>query len=261
MTNSKKNRSFIRLIVIIILSVTCILAIGYSFFALSAPKKTLSQMNQRFSPSQPLSEEFNTDSIIRLRKEKAILESRLKMAKSDSVCMTINLQDSSISLEIRGVTVRKSKIIDYTISKLFYKIDKNALIQIMSSPSKVIGFQSTIPKEDIIYKKAPKDTLEANSNIDKPDTTDLSKVFYVLYLNNGIRLKMNQSFEQGLHDKIPYLRFRAHDNMVYAREVFKSMFSFQTPLYNPWIEITLSRSDAKTIFRSIPRESMVTINL
>ena len=47
---------------------------------------------------------------LKLMKQKAFLQSRVVMAESDSIYLTINLADSTANLEISGVIVHKTKM-------------------------------------------------------------------------------------------------------------------------------------------------------
>jgi hypothetical protein len=55
-------------------------------------------------------------SLIGLMKDKAWVESRVKMAANDSVGLSIDLEQHTIQLELKGVVLMKTKIKEYSTS-------------------------------------------------------------------------------------------------------------------------------------------------
>ena len=53
---------------------------------------------------------FSDSAYLMLLKEKAFLQSRITMAETDSIYLTINLTDSTANIEISGVVVHKAKM-------------------------------------------------------------------------------------------------------------------------------------------------------
>ena len=53
---------------------------------------------------------FSDSTYLKLLKEKAFLQSRIVMAETDSIYLTLNLADSTANLEISGVVVHHAKI-------------------------------------------------------------------------------------------------------------------------------------------------------
>ena len=66
--------------------------------------------------------------IIQKENEKAFQKNRLYLAEKDSIYMVLDLPDSLIILEIKGVTVKKTKIIDMEISNRFSLIPHENLL-------------------------------------------------------------------------------------------------------------------------------------
>src|SRR5664280_1963001 len=97
---------------IVLISIVLAFAIYYSIMSMLSPRRKLEQIKSEFigkaSEKNESEQQILTDSTyLKLLKEKAFLQSRLAMAQTDSIYLSINLEDSTINLEISGVVVHK----------------------------------------------------------------------------------------------------------------------------------------------------------
>lgn len=221
-----------------------------AYFA-SLPQKENDTINQCSIPGY----------IEKLRK-KSYLKAQVKMAASDSVGVIINLRDSVILLQIKGVNVRKIKIRECLVSSFFHRANQEAVFDMLSAPLIVTGMNATFSKDPLKVNVAPKDTIEAMQNaIAKPDTTDFEAVYFTLETNKNIRFFIAQSEDTIVSDKRAHFYFDLNDRLEHAKSDLKAISSFREPEYTPYIKIWIPKSEAKIIFYAIPHEGMITMTL
>jgi hypothetical protein len=237
--------------------------IYYTVMTMLAPVKKHKSLKYEYGFKQDEKNKINdtifTDSTyLALFRETSFLKARTAMAETDSICLTMNLADSGVILEISGVAVARTKLIRLSSSKMFH--DRNAYIisSMLSKPFLIQRNIASIPKEPLMIKMAPKDTSEYEPDI-MPDTADYEPVNYIMEMNNGIVVyvyqeeKLNHS--DGLHLFLFDLRYRIHE----AWRTMKSVFTFKVPEYHPFIKIRLPRADAKIIYRALPEHGQIAV--
>jgi hypothetical protein len=193
---------------------------------------------------------------LKLLKDKAFLQSKIVMAETDSIYLTINMTDSSANLEISGVVVHKAKMSKVKTSKILLKADENSILSILSTPFTISHAFATIKKEPLMIKVAPKDTSEYKPDI-MPDTTITEPVNYILETKGGIRIYVYQEENVKFNDRISQFTFDINDRLRDTWCALKSVAVFKVPEYHPFIKIRLPRTDAKIIFRAIPKEGQI----
>jgi hypothetical protein len=252
-----------RIIMIIISALVLVFLIYFAVMAALGPERKLEELRDQFGhkagSKEKVNEELFSDSTyLAILKEKAFWQSKTIMAQTDSIYLTINLKDSTAGLEISGVVVHSAKISSYKISNLFREGDKNIIYNLLSSPLTIENSISTIKKEPVMIKLAPKDTSEYKPDI-MPDTTIIEPVNVILEMNDGIRLFIYQEESDGSSDGNNILNFDFRDRVRNAWSSVKSVISFKVPDYHPFIKIKVPRSDCKIIFRALPRNGQVSI--
>ena len=249
----KKVKGFMVLFFVIVLLYGMILSAW-------GPNKKAQSLREQFVPEDPLPENervfYELPDIRELNRDMAFLQARGTMAKSDSIGISINLQDSVILLEIQGVTVHKTPIHGYRKSRFFSRLDEHTAFTLFSSPLQVVSEFATIQKEPILYKKAPKDTLEARLNMFLPDTIQEHTVAFSLLLENGIRLEFCQSEKEW---DINYLKYILTLKWQQASEILESMLHIRIPGYDPPLRIKVPKKDAITLYRAMPAHARVSL--
>jgi hypothetical protein len=207
-----------------------------------------------------------TDSLknkaIELKSREAFLLSRLEMTESDSISMSISLKDSSVALVVQGVTIYNAKIRSYSVSHAFKKADPFVLAQWLSTPFVVDTHYSSIPKTPVLYKKAPKDTIEAMSQLElDPLKDDLNPVRFTLKLDRKLSLNFEQS-EKPEKGYLKPLRVYIREMMAIERKsILKQLVLFKPVEFIPEIKIVIDKKAARVIYRAIPENAMVAIRL
>jgi hypothetical protein len=197
-------------------------------------------------------------SYLMLLKEKSFLQSRIVMAESDSIYVTLNLADSTANLEISGVVVHKAKMKEVLTSKILLKGNENAILSMLATPFSISHAIATIKKEPVMIKMAPKDTSEYKPDI-MPDTSITEPVNYILEMKGGIRIYVYQDENVKLNDRISHFTFDIKDRLRDTWSALRSVAVFKVPEYHPFIKIRLPRTDAKIIYRAISKNGQIAV--
>ena len=104
-----------------------------------APSRKIKEMNELYGFKQDgktaFDERILSDSAyLKQMRNKAFLQSRVTMAETDSVYLTINLTDTVVNLEISGVVVHRTHINEYSVSKILLSGNEYTLLNMMSKP-------------------------------------------------------------------------------------------------------------------------------
>ena len=205
--------------------------------------------------------------LIELMKEKAWVESRLKMASDDSIGLSIDLEDHVIQLELKGVVVMTSKIKDYSTSGFFKRMDGNVYFNMFGSPLTIQKFESSIAKNPFKVIQAPKSVEEAESKpaIDPTMKDSLPKenVYWTVKLDRDFELNI-QGIDSISESKSDY---KLGEGFAFKRDLrnimssFKQIIRLNNPNYTPEILILLPENEAKAILRALPVNASVTIRI
>jgi hypothetical protein len=264
MENTEKKALTRRKITVIVVgSFIVLFLVYYSIMLVASPAKKLNELEAKFGLTEiekdKIDPRFYSDSaFLRFCKEKTFFQSRILMAESDSLYITFNLTDSTANLELCGVQLHKAKMKDLKISKILTCMDNYAIYSLLSSPMTIVSDISTIKKEPVLIKMAPKDTSEFVPDI-VPDTSDVEPVNYILHMDNGIKIFVYQIDDTITTDKHKLFFFDLNDRLRNAMSSLKSVVSFQVPDYHPFIKIRLPKADAKILYRSVPRHGQIAV--
>ena len=237
--------------------------IYYLVMAVSAVTKTVSDFDNAYFASLEQKEDdtINLCAIpgyIDMIRQKAFLNSQVKMAESDSIGLLVNVRDSIIQLLIKGLPVRTVAINEYDVSPFFHRANQEAIYSMLSTPLTITGMQATFMKDPVSVKIAPKDTSEVVIG-EKPDTTDFEAVFFTLETDRNIRFFFEQQEDTIGADRRARFFFDLKDRTRNASATMKAVVRLQTPPYVPYIKIWIPKAEAKIIYRAIPREGMIVL--
>lgn len=260
-TEIKKERR-LNVSVIVLIGIVLLFIIYYSAMSALSPSRKLEEIKKEYGAKS--SDKNNPDSRIvtdsnylKLLKERSFLQSRVVMAQTDSIYLTINLDDSTTNLEISGVSVHKAKITNMKASKIL-EGNENAILSMLSAPFTISHAIATIKKDPVMVKIAPKDTSEYKPDI-MPDTSITEPVNYILETDQGVRIYVYQQENVKMSDKINQFKFDLNDRFKDSWSALKKIAVFKVPDYHPYIKIKLPRSDAKIIYRAIPKNGQIAL--
>lgn len=260
-SEKERNRSILLLVALGLLAA---FLIYYIIMSVSAPSRKLEMLRQEFGFRQDDKNQtdpgISTDSAyLSLMKEKSYYQSRVSMAETDSIYLTMNLADSVISLEISGVAVHRTIPSEFKISHILRSADEYMLWSMLSKPLTVVKEVSSIQKEPLMIKMAPRDTSEYTPDI-MPDTADYEPVNFILETNSGIKIYFYQSETLSKSDNRHVFFFDLNDRIKTTFSSLKSVMMFKIPDYHPFIRVKIPREDAKIIYRALPVNGQLTVN-
>jgi hypothetical protein len=258
--NRSSGRKTFFIILIIIVST---FLIYFSVMSMMSPTRKLAEIKSEFSadPAANVSvdERLSSDSLyLALLKEKAFLQSRIAMAESDSIYLTVNLADSTANIEISGVVVHKAKISHLNTSKILMKGNENIILSMLASPFNIVNSFATIKKDPVMVKVAPKDTSEYKPSV-MPDTSLTEPVNYILELTSGVRIYVYQLEKENPRDRMSLFIFDLNERLRETWSSLKSVAVFKVPEYHPFIKMKLPRADAKIIYRALPKNGQIAV--
>lgn len=194
---------------------------------------------------------------LNLLKEESFLKARLAMAAQDSVCLTVDLLDSLVTLEIQGVVVHKVKASKIQKSSLFDHINPQVFIKRFSYPQNLDSVDASFQKLVFTHKEAPADTNQQTELV-IPDTAKIEPAYVRMFLNKDIILTLR---EGGILNKKEINKITRQRQLDYSLNFLKEIMNFKVPDYTPWIEVEIPGRDIRTIYRSIPHKAIVTVRI
>jgi hypothetical protein len=254
-----KGRKYLIALVLFILA----FMIYYAIMAISAPGRQLNKLTNEYGykpdGKNTIDEKVFSDSTyLNLLKEKAFNQARIAMAETDSISLVLNLADSTAELQISGVTVHSSHFSRMDVSKIIRTGNEYIMTTMFSRPLTITDDYSSIKKEPLVIKMAPKDTSEFRPDIIL-DTADYEPVNFIIEIDTLLRIYIYQQEKlnrgDGRQQFMFDLRFRLHN----FSDSFKKICVFKVPDYHPFIKIRIPRANAKIIYRALPRHGQVTV--
>ena len=251
------KKIFNRFFALILPIIFGLIALQYTFFSVLSVrneyKKVITSSNDSFS-------EINSEDTawVRLYKEKTWLESRLKVAKSDSISLSVNLKDSVIQLELKGVVLKSTPIVNYKTSGFLNELPPDGYHLYFGKEVLTKSSLSTIEKVPLTVKKAPKDTLDYVSQSEVIDSFPNEEVHWLIKLENGIELRIEGSARDSKAKRWRN-KFWIKRDIYQATTGLRKTLLFKTPAYNPVISLVITKADAKAIYRALPEKPYVNI--
>ncbi len=257
-----QERTFKSLIQVFFKWIPAVLIFYFLFFTgiyIFALRSTLSRWNKvdaeksdtiRYSP-----EEWE------LIHEKAFLNARLTMSGSDSLGLTINLKDSLVQLEMKGVVLRQIKFEKAEMSRFFKGIQPTAYGQHFSKPFFITEIEGSIEKNPVIVRKVPKDSVEAAQTQVPIDTSKVGFVEWHLVLDSALLVSIVQSDQHGSRAGGSTFSYRLRRHMKTLRATNRDVIRLRKPEIFPEITVFIPAGEAKSFFRALPPNGLVVVRL
>lgn len=196
------------------------------------------------------------DSLMRI---KALKQCLLGLAYTDSIYLVLNFEDSTLNLALHGVVLHSVKIKSFKIDNLLTKLPPRTYYKLFAEPLAIIQQKSTIIKEPIVEKQAPKNAAEAAENIYNPKAPIKDPAFLQLQLQNNFCLIVTQDSIVSASEKASAAKFKMDRVSQNITNSISSFFSFHNQPYMPSINITIPSDDVRTIYRALPHDASVAI--
>jgi hypothetical protein len=230
----------------------------YGYLSVSAVRARLDDSKAKVKGADAVNPE-----LFDLLKEKAWLESRLKMAAGDSIGLDIDLENNTIQLELEGVVVMQTKIRASSTSGFFRRMDGNIYFSMFGSPLTILSYQSSIAKSPFKVKQAPKNEAEADSMAVIKETKKKEDVYWTVKLDRDIELKI-QGIDSISDAQSKYKLgqgFKFNRDLRNIGKAVEQIIHFKKPDYTPEILICIPEKEATAILRALPRKALVTIRI
>ena len=193
--------------------------------------------------------------------QKTFLNARLAMSESDSIGLTINLKDSLVQLEMKGVVLRQIKFEKTEMSRFFNGINPPAYTNHFSKPFIISEIEGTIEKNPVIVRKAPKDTIEAAQTQVVVDTTGVEFIECHLLLDSSFVVSLVQSDQFKGRLDLSTLKYRLRRHIKSLRSTNQNVLKAQKPQILPEITVFIPANEAKSFFRALPPNGQVVVRL
>jgi len=190
--------------------------------------------------------------LFELRKREVLLHSRLELASEDSMYLVLDLINNTAILEMKGIMLHESKILESSVSNSIKMYHTEALLNWMAEPFMLKYAASTIPKIEYVEKIAPKDTIEANKIAVEPAAAKLGDVYIVMDFDRNLRLVISQSEKPDEDGKKIITAMRRKYQEVEVRRSIQSLVKFNRQPAMPQISIVIPKSDATIFYKALP---------
>lgn len=255
------NRSFMwylknRLLIISISAVFILAATIFTVWSVSAPLKKVESFNTLYGTIKDGKPCYDHPALVNTIKETTYLNAYNTMAKNDSIGLIVNLNDSILSLVLKGVIIHSAQIMSCSTDGFFKALDICTYQNLFAVPIEIKSQDASIEKEPVVIKKAPKSEAEATVAPYFPDTLKNKRIA-------DIELKIAVGFNIYIHDGSDGC-VKANENVSTPGETWrniKRLLVFKKPEYEPSIHICLQKNDALSIYRALPAKALVIIKI
>jgi len=197
-----------------------------------------------------------------LERDEAFWNSQLQLAKRDSFNLLLDFSDSAAILQIKGVPVRKCKMhrfnIGYAIGHL---TAQGGLNQWLSSPFILQREFATIPKAPIRIMQAPADTNEANATNSQEIPLENNDVHFTMEFDRNLTVTVEQVQRPTFKGRMRKALYDVRRSLISTKEILQSLKNLKMPHQRVWIEIEITREDAKAIYRALPQKAGLVMKL
>lgn len=240
--------------------------------ALKAPKKYLEEFTRETANigENQIVKTYPND----LLEKRTNLDARLAMSNDDSIGLRISLKDKLVYLEIKGIVLSQTPILDYKVSHFLKNLSPAEKYLMFHTPLNIQKDESTIFKDrfkEIIAPPvrpagapeetpAPKDTAKEQKDkaekVQQPDP-----VIYRLYLDHGIKVQFTGQMPDSIPQFWPKFWFEFNDRYQFIKDVANSILRKTPASYQPSIKLVIDYKDAEAFYRAMPKKGKVILDL
>jgi hypothetical protein len=224
-------------------------------------------LNERVVASSSFDSNLETlcqknDSLRKAFQELTFIKAQLELAKSDSAGMIVSIPDSMLAIQIKGVNVFKTKILNIKQDAILHNSGIHTYQYLYGKPLKIKFEEGNVEKEPIVHVIAPADTSAAKlAPRHQPDTT-ITKILNINYLlEHNIRLVVNGDEKPSFVGWILNQFHAASLRMILTKNMFNTIFSKVSPEYHPDIIVEVDNRDALIIYRALQSHASICIKL
>jgi hypothetical protein len=123
------------------------------------------------------------------------------------------------------------------------------------------SYRSSIVKIPVVIKHAPKDTSEADNTKYVPQLPPDEYVKYSLYTDKSLKIIIQQEEKTTGKQKLTALAYKCGEKTSVFAGIASSLFKFRIPDYYIYIHLKIPGNDARTIFRALPENTSLVLEL
>jgi len=186
-----------------------------------------------------------------------------KLSQQDSIALSVDLQDSLVNMLIKGVPVRKARLLRFRKSFAIRHFKaQDSLYNWLYPPFVVEREFATISKSPIRVLKAPKDSNEARVYAqEETKPMEEKDVHFTLQCSRGLIMRFEQTQGIDVEGWREKWKFEMEQIFEQARLTLKALGRGELPQDQLWIELTVSPEDAKALFRALPKKAGIALRL
>ncbi len=233
---------------LILLALVLIVFVNILFQLIAAPIKSYHHWKGEEEVCRTTKE---TDSLTRLLTFKQALATA---SSTDSIYMVISVPDTLVSIYVKGVPIFNTKIISYSKSTFLSLVNTQIYSRQFAIPQKGILESSTIVKEPIKIKIAPKNAEEAALMATIPDSVTYEPAFISYKIQNGILIKL-------VPENQAWLAFKSNiaDRISGWSKMLGAMVRLKIYDQTPEVSVTIDNNDLTSIYRALPHEPFIVV--
>jgi hypothetical protein len=239
--------------------ITGLVVLAFLVIVAAAPLRKVNELNEIASSDSVFMNKYKAiamyPKLLPLVKEKAHLQAQIDMAEQDSIGLVINFKEKKASLMLKGVEIHSSDIISFSKDKVFDGIQSPAYRKLFSKPIHNISEYSSVVKIPIVYKKAPKDTIEAMKMLTLPVAPEPEPAYVNYDLQYGFKLILVQNEWVTEKDKELEKKYKSDSKKLTFNNTFGTVLDFKNSNYTPVITLVLQGKEVRAIYRALPKEA------
>lgn len=237
----KKSTFWIGLFIVLVVIVLLVMLV----LSFSKAKQTAKYISNTEDKTSITAMDWDNLEMRNIYKEKLWLRSQLILANDDSISLGINLKDSIVQIQIKGLPLIKSKIEFIQPESFLSEIDASIYSKLFGQPISLVNGKANLDKRPIRKKRV---VAGADAESITTDSITAKRFYWEFISDNNIRIVINGC--ETINDSIAKKPSLLAD-MLKFRLKSKSRDS-NLPVFYPTLFLWMNDKDAKAIYRSLP---------
>lgn len=236
---------FVLIVVIVVVIVELALSLSD---AKQSANQILNLQEKQNSPSL----NWENAEIREIFKHKLWLETQLELSKEDSMSLGINLSDSIVQIQMKGLPLIQSKILYMRPENFLSEINAASYASIFGQPVSILNGTSNLSKKPIRKMKVIEGS---DAEPVKSDSIVTKRFYWEFVADNNLRIVIN-GCETSPDSTLIVPSFTA--DMIKFRLKGKSQ-DLNNQNYHPVLFIWMNDKEAKAIYRALPENTKLAI--
>lgn len=221
-----------------------------SLFSVFNVRKTVKVMEQKLNDSPYSTQNWSDPELATLTKEKIWLENQLALAKDDSMSFGINLRDSLLQVQFKGVPLIRAKINFIRPANYLSNANAHFYTTLIAQPFLLVDEKANFAKKPI---KRMKVIAGAEAVALTKDEVKEKLFYWEFVTDNNLRIVLygNNSTQDSIAEAPSFTRERI------KFELKKKSDNPENQNYHPTLFLWINDREAKAIYRSLPKKPKI----